>query len=140
MNEEKRMTLDDFDFSKVKINPPKPTQDQAHVLLRTVEGAGVALWRESPTGQAELLPTRRDLFKYEGGYSWGYRGEGCKNLAFAIVGRAYEFDDLSPDDLYEKAIKLVETLIPTLEQHVDHDVTVTAIRKALGDGQRPLFD
>ena len=43
MNEEKRMTLDDFDFSKVKVNPPKPTQDQAHVLLRTVEGAGVAL-------------------------------------------------------------------------------------------------
>ena len=62
------------------------------------------------------------------------------NLAFAIVGRAYEFDDLSPDDLYEKAIKLVETLIPTLEQHVDHDVTVNAIRTALGDGQRPIFD
>jgi hypothetical protein len=140
MNEETRMTLDDIDFSRVEINPPKPTQDQAQILLRTVEGAGVALWRESPTQHAEMLPTRRDLFKYEGGYSWGYRGEGCKNLAFAIVGRVYEFDDLSQDDMYEKAIKLVEILIPTLKQNVDHDLSVNAIRESIGDGNRPIFD
>lgn len=139
MNEEKRMTLDDFDYSKVNVNPHKPTQDPAQVLLRVIEGAGVALWRESPTGQAELLPTRRDLFQYEGGYSWGYKGEGCKNLAFAIIGRVYECDDLSPEELYEKAMKLVETLIPALQQQVNHDLSVTVIRKVLGDGIRPFI-
>ncbi|KPB50656.1 Uncharacterized protein ALO57_03983 [Pseudomonas coronafaciens pv. oryzae] len=139
MSEEKRMTLADYDFSRVKVNPPKPTQDPAHILLRVVEGAGVALWRSAPTGQAELLPTRRDLFKYEGGYSWGYNGEGCKNLAFAIIARVYEFDDLSPEGLYEKAMKLVETLIPSLQQKMEHDLSVTVIRSVLGDGQRPIF-
>ncbi|WP_316933334.1 DUF6166 domain-containing protein [Pseudomonas syringae] len=140
MNDEKRMTLDDYDFSKVKVNPTKPTQDPAQILLRVVEGAGVALWRSSPAGQAELLPTRRDLFQYEGGYSWGYKGEGCKNLAFAIIGRVYECDDLSSEDMYEKAMKLVETLIPALQQQMNHDLSVTVIRKVLGDGQRPYFD
>ncbi|RMU10620.1 DUF6166 domain-containing protein, partial [Pseudomonas savastanoi] len=116
------------------------TRGDSHILLRVVEGAGVALWRSSPAGQAELLPTRRDLFQYEGGYSWGYKGEGCKNLAFAIIGRVYECDDLSSEDMYEKAMKLVDTLIPALQQQMNHDLSVTVIRKVLGDGQRPYFD
>lgn len=139
MKEEKRYTLEDFDFSKTRSNPPPKTEDEAEVLLRLVEGAGVALWRNEPKGSAELIPPQQALFSCSGGYTWGYRGTGCQNLSFAIVGRVYEFDRLSADELHSKAHLLLDTLLSGLNQEQEYTLPVAVIRKALGDGQRSVF-
>ncbi|MBV6787630.1 hypothetical protein KWH02_21105 [Xanthomonas campestris pv. uppalii] len=51
----------------------------SEILLRIVEGASVALYRHDASSGTELLPSRRDLFDYEGGYAWGYGGTGPLN-------------------------------------------------------------
>lgn len=135
MTEEKRYTLEDFDFSHCKnvtsLTPEEP--DEAAVLLRLVEGAGVALWRSDKNNTPELLPPRPDLFQYRGGYAWGYKGTGCQNLAYAIVGRIYEFDHLSLSTLVEKAQQLVEGVISGLNQNAEYTLPVSHIRCSLGD-------
>lgn len=141
MTDEKRYTLDDFDFSQCKnITSLEPEgDDSAAVLLRLVEGAGVALWRPCQDGQAELLRPRSDLFQHSGGYTWGYKGAGCQNLAYAIVGRVYEYDHLSPAELTEKARQLIEGMISGLNQDVEYTLDVTMIRRSLGDEPRKVF-
>ena len=141
MADEKRYTLEDFDFSRCKnvtALAPEGT-DEAAILLRMVEGAGVALWRSRKDGAAELLPPRSDLFAYTGGYSWGYKGSGCQNLAYAIVGRIYEFDQLSTAILREKAQLLVEGMISGFNQETEYTLDVTLIRRSLGDEPRTIF-
>ncbi|ECC9721894.1 hypothetical protein DVF32_25230 [Salmonella enterica subsp. diarizonae] len=109
------------------------------MLLRLVEGACVALWRSRKDSPAELLPPRQDLFSYTGGYSWGYKGSGCQNLAYAIVGRVYEYDNLSSSELTEKAMKILDVLISTLIQDDEYTLDVTIIRQSLGDTPRKIF-
>ncbi|QDY44482.1 hypothetical protein [Candidatus Pantoea soli] len=138
MADEKRPTLADFDFSKVEINPPKPTENKARVLLRIVEGAGVALWQYSPDSTPEVLIQRGNLYPTFSGYSWGYKGEGCKHLAFAMVSVIYEFDRLEPAELSERAYALVEKLISGLNSEQPYDLPVAYIRKTLGDHELPL--
>ena len=141
MTTEKRYTLDDFDFSKCKnVTSLAPEGvDEAAILLRLVEGAGVALWRSRKDSTPELLPPRPDLFQYNGGYSWGYKGSGCQNLANAIVGRIYEFDNLPPSALGEKARLLVEGMISGINKDVEYTLDVTIIRRTLGDEPRTIF-
>lgn len=124
--------LEDFDFSQVKHVSSNDMLDHyatASILLRIVEGAGVALYRNKPDGGAENLPTRRDLYQYEGGYSWGYKGSGAVNLAHAIAGRIYEYDGLSPAELCDKAYLIVELVVSKLKQNEPADLNVTEIKQ-----------
>ncbi|WP_127170265.1 hypothetical protein [Xanthomonas euvesicatoria] len=92
----------------------------SHILLRIVEGASVALYRHETTRPAELLPTRRDLFDYEGGYGWGYGGSGPQNLAHAIAGRIFLLDNLSDKELQQRARVILDKVIsrPSLDAAV----------------------
>lgn len=139
MSEEKRLTLADFDFSKVKRNPGKPTENTARILLRIVEGAGVALWQSRPDATPQVLIQRGNIYPTISGYSWGYKGEGCKHLAFAIVSVIYEYDRLEPAELSERAYKLVEEFISGLNGESPYDLPVAFIRKTLGDHELPLI-
>ena len=139
MSDEKHPTLADFDFSRVEINPGKPTENTAKILLRIVEGAWVALWQYSPDSTPEVLIQRGNLFPTTSGYAWGYKGEGCKHLAFAIVSVIYEFDRLEPAELSERAYKLVEGMISSLNAELPYDLPVALIRKNLGDHELPYI-
>ncbi|MCC8489114.1 hypothetical protein LN572_04415 [Xanthomonas citri pv. fuscans] len=103
----------------------------SHILLRIVEGASVALYRHETTRPAELLPTRRDLFDYEGGYGWGYGGTGPQNLAHAIAGRIFLLDNLSNKELQQRARLILDKIISrtTLNPDSDHDVPVAEIKQ-----------
>lgn len=103
----------------------------SHILLRIVEGASVALYRHETTRPAELLPTRRDLFDYEGGYGWGYGGSGPQNLAHAIAGRIFLLDNLSDKELQQRARVILDKVIsrPSLDAASDHDVPVDTIKQ-----------
>ncbi|WP_337024605.1 MULTISPECIES: hypothetical protein [unclassified Pantoea] len=139
MSVEKRLTLDDFDFSKVNRNPGKPTENTARILLRIVEGAGVALWQSRSDATPEVLIQRGNIYPTTSGYAWGYKGEGCKHLAFAMVSVIYEFDRLEPSELSDRAYKLVEGFISGLNGEIPYDLPVAFIRKTLGDHELPLI-
>lgn len=127
-----RPKLEDFDFSKVNnvsSSDKKDLLEGAAILLRVVEGAGVALYRHNPDSSAELLPTRRDLFQYEGGYTWGYKGTGVRNLAYAIAGRIYEFDQLNKEQLSGKAYLIVERVLSGLQKDTPADLDVMEIKR-----------
>lgn len=101
----------------------------------------MALYRHEPDRRAELLPTRRDLFNYEGGYGWGYGGSGPQNLAHAIAGRIFLLENLSDKELQQRARVILDKVIslPTLDtdsdtdsdsdSDSDHDVPVDAIKQ-----------
>ncbi len=76
-----------------KYTPNEPPKGHPQILLRIIEGAGVALHRSDEKAQAELIPPRPDFFQYTGGYSWGYSGSGCKNLSYAIVAEVFNGND-----------------------------------------------
>ncbi|HHZ56456.1 DUF6166 domain-containing protein [Xanthomonas vasicola] len=103
----------------------------SHILLRIVEGASVALYRHETARPAELLPTRRDLFNYDGGYGWGYGGSGPQNLAHAIAGRIFLLDNLSDQELKQRARVILENIInqSSLNADSDHDVPVDSIKQ-----------
>lgn len=127
------MKLEDYDFSRIE-KPGVHTARiaaEAKVLLRIVEGAGVALYRPTDDSPAELLIPRPDLFQYTGGYAWGYSGTGVQNLCHAIVGKVYEFDQLDKGALYDKAVRLLELLVSVLPRDSDHDVSVSEIKRIL---------
>lgn len=139
MTDEKRPTLDDFDFSQVEINPDKPTENSGRILLRIVEGAWVALWQSSNNSTPEILLQRGNLYSTTSGYAWGYKGSGCKHLAFAMVSVIYEHDRLEPAELSERAYKLVEGMISGLNSELPYDLPVAMIRKNLGDHELPAI-
>ncbi|KFA16096.1 hypothetical protein EIM46_17875 [Xanthomonas vasicola pv. musacearum] len=103
----------------------------SHILLRIVEGASVALYRHKDTSAAELLPSRRDLFNYEGGYGWGYGGSGPKNLSHAIASRIFVLDNLDDQELRRRARVILDKVIsqPSLNSETNHDVTVESIKQ-----------
>jgi hypothetical protein len=106
--------------------------ENASILLRILEGAGVALYRHSAGTAAELLPTRRDLFQYQGGYAWGYEGAGATNLAHAIAGRIYEFDGLEAAEMTLRANRIVEVLLARLNRDSPADLKVSEIKRLVG--------
>ncbi|WDL56832.1 hypothetical protein [Xanthomonas campestris] len=103
----------------------------SHILLRIVEGASVALYRHTDDSFAELLPTRRDLFDYEGGYGWGYGGTGPQNLAHAIAAKIFMLDGLDDQELKRRARIILDEVIakPILNSEKNHDVPVEAIKQ-----------
>ncbi|MEB1432534.1 hypothetical protein [Xanthomonas campestris] len=103
----------------------------SHILLRIVEGASVALYRHKGTSTAELLPSRRDLFNYEGGYGWGYGGSGPQNLSHAIASRIFLLDNLDDQELRRRARVILDKVIsqPSLNSETNHDVTVESIKQ-----------
>ncbi len=103
--------------------------ENASILLRILEGAGVALYRHSQGTAAELLPTRRDLFQYQGGYAWGYEGAGASNLAHAIAGRIYEFDGIEPAEMTVRANRIVQVLLARLNRDSPADLKVSEIKR-----------
>jgi len=132
---EKRLTLDDFDFSKVRhveLDPNYVPYQDATVLLRIVEGAWVALFREDKGSSVEMLPPRPNLYQYDGGYAWGYSGSGPQNLAHAIAGRIYEFDSLEDAVVIKKAYEILEHFISTLDQGKEYDLQVADIKNKIG--------
>lgn len=127
------MKLEDYDFSKIE-KPGVRTAKiaaEAKVLLRIVEGAGVALYRCTDDDDAELLIPRPDLFQYTGGYAWGYSGTGVQNLCHAIVGKVYEFDQLDKGTLSDKAMRLLESVVSMLPREAEHDISIAEIKRIL---------
>jgi hypothetical protein len=125
-------TLEDRDTRVASDAAPEGKADlheNASILLRVLEGAGVALYRHSAGTAAELLPTRRDLFQYQGGYAWGYEGAGATNLAHAIAGRIYEFDGLDAAELTLRANRIVEVLLARLNRDSPADLKVSEIKR-----------
>ncbi|PPU05609.1 hypothetical protein JH298_21520 (plasmid) [Xanthomonas campestris pv. campestris] len=101
------------------------------ILLRIVEGASVALYRHESTAPAELLPSRRDLFDYEGGYGWGYGGTGPQNLSHAIAGKIFMLDGFDDKELKRRARIILDNVIgkPLLDTNADHDIPVADIKQ-----------
>ena len=89
------------------------------ILLRKVEGASVALIQNEGNA-AEILPTRYDLFQYRGGFSWGYKGSGVRNLAYAIGARLSE--RTTQVDIEEIVEILIEDILSQLDGDRNHDL------------------
>ena len=64
-------------------------------LFRKVEGTSVVLIRHDQTGQTILLEPRRDLYKYDGGFAWGYRGTGPQFLTTSLLAHLLNGQDPS---------------------------------------------
>ncbi|MEQ0866955.1 DUF6166 domain-containing protein [Pseudomonas aeruginosa] len=116
--------LEDLDFSKV--NMPRETDQK--ILLRFLEGAFVALYRYNDDSDAEILPTRQDLYQYGGGYAWGYNGSGPANLSHAIAAKVFEFDNLEKPELQARAYAILDQLVSKLAEEKEHDLSFSLIR------------
>ncbi|CEE27967.1 MULTISPECIES: hypothetical protein [Xanthomonas] len=134
MQPAKQITLESYtrDADEVKfVRHGEEDAPISHILLRIVEGASVALYRHKDTSTAELLPSRRDLFNYEGGYGWGYGGSGPQNLSHAIASRIFLLDNLDDQELRRRARVILDKVIsqPSLNSETNHDVTVESIKQ-----------
>lgn len=101
----------------------------SEILLRIVEGARVALYRHEPTNCAENIPTRYDLFRYDGGYGWGYGGSGANSLSFAIAGKISEFENLSNGQIADRARRILENVVSKLDGDKEHALSVAALKE-----------
>lgn len=117
--------LSDF----VRDNRPPREAGEGTYLLRYLEGAPVALYRSRPGGVAEIVPTRRDLFQYEGGFGWGYRGSGAQNLCFALAGKLFGRDRLSNAELAERALALLDNVISRLSNSMEYELSEAELRR-----------
>lgn len=97
------------------------------ILLRFVEGAGVALYRHDDSQGAELIAPRRDLYDYSGGYAWGCGGAAPINLSFAIVGKVFEFDGFHKKELQRRARVLCSVVLRELEPGHEYDLPVETL-------------
>lgn len=100
----------------------------SEILLRIVEGARVALYRHDPSGPAENIPTRYDLFRYDGGYGWGYGGTGANSLSFALAAKLSELENLDAERIAERARRLLDGLISQLDGGLEYTLSVQALR------------
>jgi len=98
------------------------------ILLRFVEGAGVALYRHDESQGAELIASRRDLYDYSGGYAWGCGGAAPVNLSYAIVGKVFEFEGFHKKELQRRAGLLCTAVIQKLEPGLEYDLPVEALK------------
>lgn len=111
---------------------PRPAEGAGGLyLLRFLEGAPVALYRSRSDSHAEVVPTRRDLFNYVGGFGWGYSGSGAQNLSYAIVGKLFENDRLSRSELSSRALRLLENKISRLTNDQEYELTAEELRAAV---------
>lgn len=102
--------------------------DEGTYLLRILEGAPVALYRHQQGNTAEIVPTRRDLFQYDGGYAWGYHGSGPQNLCFALVGKLFDGNRLTKSELSDRALTLLEKVISRLDNAKEYELKAIDLR------------
>lgn len=111
----------------------RPADEDAagEILLRHVEGAGVALYRHRRDAAAEIISTRRDLFDYPGGFGWGYSGSGALNLSYAIAAKLSEHESLQGGELHRRAHLVLEQVIssPFLESEREYDLPAPAFTR-----------
>lgn len=102
---------------------------ESQFQLRIVEGAGVALYRHRDNTTAEIVPTRMDLFKYPGGFGWGYGGSGATNLSYAIASKLSEHENLEADELHRRARLVLDHVIsdPALDVDSEYNLSAEAI-------------
>jgi hypothetical protein len=94
-------------------------------LFRKMEGFGVVLTETTGhSGTIGLLELRRDIFKYFGTFSWGYRGTGVQFLAHCLLAHAY--DGTPPDGNHVE--RLVEHLLQHLDESLEWDVSGILVR------------
>lgn len=99
------------------------------ILLRFVEGAAVALYQHDASQRPELIPSRKDLYAYSGGYAWGCGGVGPVNLSFAIVGKLFEFDGFYKPELSRRARVVLDEVISKLDAESEHDLPVEKLKQ-----------
>lgn len=98
------------------------------ILLRFVEGAGVALYRHEASRMPELIPARTDLYAYSGGYAWGDASPGAMNLSFALAGALSQFDPVPKATIGKRARILLRTVISRLDPKTAHDLPVDTLK------------
>lgn len=110
---------------------PADEDTAREILLRLVEGAGVALYRHRRNAAAEIVPSRRDLFDYPGGFGWGYSGSGARNLSYAIAAKLSEHEHLQGGELHRRAHLVLKHVIssPFLKSEREYDLPATAFTR-----------
>ena len=119
------------DFARGSLKLPQSAAGQpaeGAYLLRFLEGAPVALYRSHQGGAAEIVPTRRDLFQYEGGFGWGYHGSGAQNLCYALAGSLFVGEGLSRSELSDRAMLLLENVISRLNNSMEYELSEAQLR------------
>lgn len=114
----------------VRMNAARQS-DEAVYLLRFLEGAPVALYRHRKGNTAEIVPTRRDLFDYVGGFAWGYHGSGPTNLSFALAGKILENQSLPPGEISTRARALLDKVISRLDQAKEYELRAADLRECM---------
>lgn len=102
------------------------------ILLRHVEGGGVAMHRAHEDGVAESIPARYDLFKYDGGYSWGYKGTGVQALSYAVANIALRSHGAGDADVHRCARIILEEVLCNLDGDEEHDVSTSYLLEVCG--------
>jgi hypothetical protein len=102
------------------------------ILLRHVEGGGVAMHRAHEGGVAEAIPARYDLFKYDGGYSWGYKGTGVQALSYALANIALRLHGPVEAEIHRCARVILEDVLCRLDSDEEHDVPTGYILEVCG--------
>lgn len=101
----------------------------SEILLRIVDGARVVLYRHDPKNHAENVPTRYDLFRYEGGYGWGYSGSGANSLSFAIAGKISEHENLTNSQIADRARRILDGVVSKLDGEKEHTLLVAPLKE-----------
>ncbi len=121
----------DLDNSEmVRMNVAQQS-DKAVFLLRFLEGAPVALYRHCNDNTAEIVPTRRDLYEYVGGFAWGYHGSGPTNLSFALAGKILENQSLSSSEISNRARALLDKVISRLDEAKEYELRAEDLRHCM---------
>lgn len=95
------------------------------IHLKIIEGAYIAIIKAGDSC-GEMLGTRYDLFPSNGGISWGYKGEGVRNLAFAIAAKFCR----DPAQIEQYAYNLLDNLLCHLDNDKEHSIESEQIESA----------
>jgi len=97
------------------------------ILLRRVNGDRLAYCQQDDN-QLEILPSRNDLYMYDGSFSWGYKGTGCLSLAYAMAA-LFEGKDINVIDKYAKI--LLHNLISGLDGNKEYSLDEAILLKVI---------
>lgn len=106
-------------------------RSQGELLFRLVEGAPVVLFRSERTAAAEMVAARYDLYRYDGGFAWGYSGSGPTSLSHALAAKVFGRDVDDAAELQRLAYLILERVVARLDGDVEHDVPVAEITPIL---------
>ncbi|GAB2562701.1 hypothetical protein ISP15_10530 [Dyella jejuensis] len=102
------------------------------ILLRHVEGGGVAMHRFEEGGTAEAIPARYDLFKYNGGVNWGYKGTGVQALSYAVANIVLSLHGPTDAELHRCARAILDNVLCHLNGEEEHDVSTSYLLEVCG--------